>query len=110
MVVDQKETYTLLTLEERSFLDFYNKLTDYEKKHKKEHLIIHVSKNINISDQEFLLLLEMASQKKENGTSFVMIQRDFNVDDFPDNFNIVPTLTEAIDILEMEAIERELGF
>lgn len=32
------------------------------------------------------------------------------MDDFPENFNIVPTLIEAVDILEMEAMERELGF
>jgi hypothetical protein len=32
-----------------------------------------------------------------------------NADDFPENFNIVPTLIEAEDILEMENMERELG-
>jgi hypothetical protein len=32
------------------------------------------------------------------------------MDDFPENFNIVPTLTEAEDVLEMESMERELGF
>jgi hypothetical protein len=52
----------------------------------------------------------VAKSKKENGTSFVIISRSFNVDDFPDTFNIVPTIEEAEDIIEMEAIERELGF
>ena len=32
------------------------------------------------------------------------------MDDFPDNFNIVPTLQEAEDVIEMENIERDLGF
>ena len=32
------------------------------------------------------------------------------MDDFPEYFNIVPTLIEAEDIIEMEAMERELGF
>jgi len=51
-----------------------------------------------------------AFSKKENGTSFVMVYNTINIDDFPENFNIVPTLIEAEDIIEMEAMERELGF
>ncbi|MGK0448376.1 MAG: hypothetical protein ACJA2M_002166 [Polaribacter sp.] len=35
---------------------------------------------------------------------------NINIHDFPENFNIVPSLIEAEDILEMEAMERELGF
>ena len=54
--------------------------------------------------------MDIADQKKENGTSFVVVNSEIDVDDFPDNFNIVPTLREAEDVLEMEAIERELGF
>ena len=40
----------------------------------------------------------------------MLVNSDANVSSFPENFNIVPTLQEAEDILEMEAIERELGF
>ena len=31
-------------------------------------------------------------------------------DKIPDELNVVPTLIEAEDLLEMEAIERDLGF
>lgn len=110
MLVDQKENYTLLTADEATFLEFYTVLKTFEEKHKKEHFIINFSNKINISKQDYLLLLTMATQKKENGTSFVLIKKDVQVDDFPEAFNIVPTLTEAIDVLEMEAIERDLGF
>jgi hypothetical protein len=54
--------------------------------------------------------LDISEQKKENGTSFVLVNTEIDVDNFPENFNIVPTLQEAVDILEMEAIERELEF
>ena len=39
-----------------------------------------------------------------------MVNANIDIDDFPDYFNIVPTLQEAEDVIEMEAIERELGF
>ena len=35
---------------------------------------------------------------------------EIDIDDFPESINIVPTLQEAKDIMEMEAIERDLGF
>ena len=40
----------------------------------------------------------------------VAISKGIEIDEIPDELSIVPTLTEALDILEMEAIERDLGF
>ena len=76
----------------------------------KENLIVQISNEINITKEDFLLFLSIAKQKKENSTSLVIVYKDINIDDFPEDFNIVPTLVEAEDIIEMEAIERELGF
>ena len=42
--------------------------------------------------------------------SFVVICNGIDIDDVPDEINVVPTLQEAEDVLEMEAIERDLGF
>lgn len=110
MIIEKKEKYTLISSDETSFSDFYNsfikKITFFEK----QHLVIQISDNIYVKTEEFLLFLSIAEQKKENGTSFVILKDNINVDHFPDNFNIVPTLIEAVDIIEMEAMERELGF
>ena len=57
-----------------------------------------------------MLFLNIASTKKENSTSFVIIVRSLDIDALPEEINVVPTLQEAEDILEMENIERELGF
>lgn len=54
--------------------------------------------------------MDIAEEKQQNGTSFVIVNSVIDIDNFPENLNIVPTLQEAEDILEMEAIERELGF
>jgi len=56
------------------------------------------------------LLLNLELLLKAKGKSFVIIQKRINIDDFPEILNITPTLQEAKDILEMEAIERDLGF
>ena len=110
MQIDKKEKFTLITSNENSFTEFYNSFLNEEKKLTKENIIIQVSNNINVSNQEFLLFLDKAIQKKENGTSFVVVYTAIDIDDFPENFNIVPTLQEAEDVIDMENMERELGF
>ena len=110
MQIEKKETFTIIATDENSFSEFYNSFLSEEKKRQKENIIIQVSSNINITNEDFLLFLNIAEQKKVNGTSFVVIYTNIDVDNFPDNFNIVPTLQEAKDVIEMEAMERELGF
>lgn len=110
MHIDKKKKYTLVRFDKNTFSEFYNSFLNEEKKHQKENIIIEVSNKINISNKEFLLFLNIAQQKKKNGTSFVIVYTNINVDDFPENFNIVPTLQEAEDVIDMENMERELGF
>jgi hypothetical protein len=110
MIIEKKENYTLISSDENSFSDFYVSFLKKEKEFKKEHLVLLISDEINTTIKEFTLFLNSIKKKKD--TSFVIVYNDenVNIDDLPENFNIVPTLTEAEDILEMEAIERELGF
>lgn len=110
MQIEKKSNYRLLTSNTNSFLDFYNEFVSIEEETKKENIIIKISETINTTKEDLSLFLNVAKSKKENGTSFVIISRNVNIDDFPDTFNIVPTIEEAEDIIEMEAIERELGF
>jgi len=110
--IEKKSNYRLITADENSFLEFYNVFFEKETEAeiKKEHIIIKFSDTFNTTKEDLFLFLDFARGKKENGTSFVIISTNVNIDDFPETFNIVPTLTEAEDIIEMENIERELGF
>ena len=110
MQIKEATNYTLISSDEDSFKEFqksvFKKIKDFDK----NHLIIQISEELSIDKKDFLLFLKIAEQKKENGTSFVVLNSSVNADDFAENLNIVPTLQEAEDILEMETIERELGF
>jgi hypothetical protein len=92
MQIKEATNYTLISSDEDSFK------------------VLQISEELSIDKKDFLLFLKIAEQKKENGTSFVVLNSSVNADDFAENLNIVPTLQEAEDILEMETIERELGF
>lgn len=105
MDIQEKERYTLVSID-TSFDEFTNGLDQL----KSDHLVLEVSENLNIDKTIISLFLELATSFKQNGMSFVVVKSGIDIEDFPENLNIVPTLQEAEDVLEMEAIERDLGF
>ena len=110
MIVHKKKDYTFISSEKNSLTAFKNLLFENINDFKSVHLVIEINQKIITKNKDFSLFLKLAAQKKKSGTSFVIVNSIVNADDFPDHINIVPTLQEAEDILEMEAIERKLGF
>ncbi|TXD54452.1 MULTISPECIES: hypothetical protein [unclassified Polaribacter] len=110
MNVEKNKNYTLISSDENTFVEFFASFLSKEKELAAEHLIVQLSNNINTTKEDYLLFLDFAVQKKQNGISFAIISDKAVMDNFPEHFNIVPTFQEAKDILEMEAMERELGF
>ena len=110
MRIEVKTNYTFINSDENTFSEF---MLNFEKKHfnyQEKHLIVKISDTFNSSKENILLFLRFASEHQNNGTSFVLVLKDVNIDDFPETFNIVPTIVEAEDVIEMENIQRDLGF
>ena len=110
MKIEKKENYSIFHIEENLFSDVLKKFNYSIKSEKKENIILHLSDNLNITSLNILEFLRISLEKKANNTSFVVIISSLNIDDLPEEINVVPTLQEAEDIIEMESIERELGF
>lgn len=110
MEISKKENYTLITATENSFTEFFNAFTVDQLHNVITHKIIQLSENLNTTIENLSLFLDIANNHRVNGTSFVVIVNGIDIDDAPEEINIVPTITEAEDLLEMEAIERDLGF
>ena len=54
---------------------------------------------------------KLASRHKEQSDkSFVIVSGPISLKHLPDGLNVVPTLHEALDTIEIEEIERDLGF
>ncbi len=72
-------------------------------------------KNIRIDLNEFNFdeifddLNNLFTESKNNNRSFVIIKSDYRSEYQSLKMNIVPSLKEAIDIIEIEEIERDLG-
>ena len=110
MIVTKTETYTHIKPTQDSAGQFFAAFKENFKEFKGQHLIIDFSEKINTEIKEILLFLKLSAQHRKNGTSFVLVCEGISIDDLPDELNVVPTFNEALDILEMDAIERELGF
>lgn len=109
MKIEQKEGYKLITTDNKSFENF---VSDFGKKHSdlvKNHLIIKIPDELSIDSENIFIFLQYAEEHQANNTTFIVVCKRCNIDDFPDTFNIVPTLQEAEDVLEMENIQRDLG-
>lgn len=108
MKIDVKDTYSLITVDEKSVNNFYDSLIEKEDTINNNHVIIVFSENFNISSKEIVLFLGIANNFRELGMSFVLVCSEIDIDNVPDEIVVVPTLHEAEDVLEMEAIERDL--
>ena len=110
MEISTPKNYTLFVSNENSFETFYTAFSKQNQQEKDNHKIVQLSENLNTTVTNLLLFLNIANAHKSNGTSFVVVCNGIDTDKIPDELNVVPTLIEAEDLLEMEAIERDLGF
>lgn len=110
MLIEKKEKFTLISSDENSAKEFYKLFLNEEQKLLKEHVVLKISNIKDISTEDFSVFLTISERKKKNKTSFIILNSEIDIDDVPEEINIVPTLQEAEDVIEMEAMERELGF
>ncbi|MDG1039727.1 MAG: hypothetical protein P8H13_06625 [Polaribacter sp.] len=110
MKIYQKDTYTLITPTENSFDAFIAEFKEENDLLYKNHTVIELSDNLNSSESDLSLFLNVAKKYKAKSFSFIIICDAVNMDEISEEINVVPTLLEAEDMLEMEAIERDLGF
>jgi hypothetical protein len=110
MIISKEKSHTLIKPTQISVVQFFEEFKDHYPEFKGENIIIDFSNKINIEIKEIFLFLKLSELHRKNGTSFVLVCKGISIDDLPDELNVVPTFNEALDILEMDAIERDLGF
>ena len=56
------------------------------------------------------LFLDMTKTHQNGKKSLVLVADTINFNEVPAKLTVVPTILEAHDIIEMDEIERDLGF
>ena len=110
MKVDQKGHTITIKDTQGDFTSFLMKITHQYKTFKNNNLIIDLLFHNDLPVDSINLFLPLSKQHKKGKKSFVVVASDFDYNAIPDKLTVVPSLLEARDIIEMEEIERDLGF
>lgn len=110
MKVDQKGHTTTIRNTQYKTAEFFQKLSNEYNNYKSQNLIIDLSFDKEITMADVKLFLEMAKTHKKAKKSLTLVADGINFNDVPAKLTVVPTVLEAHDIIEMEEIERDLGF
>lgn len=108
MKVDITDKYILLINNESSLEDFLINIENQYNDFEKSNLIIDLTNDIKKSSLS--VFKEFSKKHKKNRKSLVIIIKEIDLDKTPKYLMVVPTLLEAIDVIELEEIERDLGF
>ena len=110
MKIDQKGNISVINDTAGDLVSFVMKLTHEYKSFEKQHLIIDLSTFEALTNKQVESLLSLSKIHKKSKKSFVIVTKNFDFNAVSDKLSIVPTIAEAQDIIEMENIERDLGF
>ncbi|HFS66818.1 MAG TPA: hypothetical protein ENK67_01245 [Flavobacteriia bacterium] len=65
-------------------------------------------RNLQISEKQLEAIFKFNNKENKNGTTFVVVKEDVNFDAFSREWNIVPTIEEAKDLISLDEIMRDL--
>ncbi len=105
-----KEKNIVIGPRNKSIKEFYSLFQNDYPKLLKNNVIVDMSDTKIGKTSDVLLFLKTAQAHVQKGTSFVLIACNVNIDELPEELNVAPTMIEALDIIEMEEIGRDMGF
>ncbi|MFN3969024.1 ribonuclease Z [Flavobacterium sp.] len=110
MKVEQKGHTTTIKDTVGQTADFLMKVTHEHNSYKNSNLILDLTHDKNLSLEDVKSFAELIKLHKKQKKSIVLVADSVNFNAVPKSILLVPTLLEAHDIIEMEEIERDLGF
>jgi hypothetical protein len=110
MKVEQKDNFTIIKDTQGDLVSFLMKLTHEFKTFENKNLIIDISSYKNLTIAALNAFLPLSNQQKKAKKSFVIVVNDFDFNTVSSKLVVVPSKLEAVDIIEMDEIERDLGF
>lgn len=109
MIIKKKNIATIVSVDEKSVENFFEEFSKKYTTFKNENIILDFSNTKGVKKESILLFLQQSAKHVKNGMSFVIVAKGIDIDNLPENLNTAPTVDEALDIIEMENIERDLG-
>ena len=112
MTFDINDKTAIVTYEESDSIgrQFRDEIKRNYKSFSSLNIILDLSPMKSVLSKHIKEFVELSSHHKElNNKSFVIVTGPIALKLLPDGLNVVPTLHEALDTIEIEEIERDLG-
>ena len=109
MIFTKEGSLIIVSQEKISIERFLENLEKEYAKFKNDNLVLDLLSFSELTPYNVISFLEIARKHKKNGKSFILVSDQVSYDDVPEEINLVPSLQEARDVVEMEEIERDLG-
>lgn len=110
MIFDKDGNITIITQENESTIEMVKKIEVLYERYKNDNIVVNLTSLHKITLPEIVEFLQISNTHRRAKHSFVIVTSRINLDETPDEIVVVPTMQEAYDIIEMEEIERDLGF
>ncbi|NRD20290.1 ribonuclease Z [Winogradskyella eckloniae] len=110
MIIDRDGNTTIIAQEKASVKTLVHNIEQAYDTYKNYHLIVRLSSLEKISLEDVIEFLRLSNNHRGAKKSFVVVSDQVDLDQMPDEIVVVPTIQEAYDIIEMEDMERDLGF
>ena len=113
MKITQQENTTIFSWEpiDPIGVDFRNLVKGHYKNMQDQNIVVDLAAIAKLKSKHILEFLELSIYNKEKvNKSFVVVVGSMGIDALPNEISTAPTLHEALDLIDMEEIERDLGY
>jgi hypothetical protein len=110
MKVEEKGHTIIIKDTQNNLVAFLMKLTHEYKTFQSRNMIIDISNERGLMVKDILTFLPLFKLHKKAKKSFIIVASDFDFNANTKDIVVVRSILEAHDIIEMEEIERDLGF
>jgi hypothetical protein len=110
MLLSQKGNILIITQEKAKAVELVKKIHSLYPKFKNNNIIVNLTSLGAIKKEDISEFLDVSNIHRATKHSFVIVTDKIDLENSLDEIIVVPTLKEAYDIIEMEEMERDLGF
>jgi hypothetical protein len=101
---------TVLKDTQGDFQLFLDNITNQHESYKHQNLILDVTHDKSTTIQSIKAFTELSKMHCKGKKSFVIVAENIDFNAVPKSVVVVPSVLEAHDIIDMDEIERDLGF
>ena len=110
MKVDQKGHTVIIKDTQGDLVSFLMKVTHEYKTFEKHNIIVDISLHKDLTVKGINSFLPLSKMHVKAKKSFLIVANGVDFNAVSEKLALVPSMQEAYDIIDMEEIERDLGF